>query len=74
MGRMSHEDRVEVRRFLDRVNEMQAELSEASLRLHAAVNVASAKELAIAAQRVWTVREESRKLFERMDTVRQDYL
>ncbi len=71
--RMDYEGCVKARRFLDQVNGMQAELSKACVRLHAAVNVASVKELSLAAQQVWAVQEESRRLFEQMNETRQDY-
>ena len=67
---MDHESCIKTRRFLERVNDMQHELAMASMQLHAAVNVGSAEELARAAEQVWTVREESRLLFEQMDDVR----
>lgn len=74
MERMDHEGCIKSRRFLDRVNEMQAELSKAAMSLHAAVNVCSAEQLALAAEQVWNIREESRRLFEQMDNARQSYL
>jgi len=68
------DSRIKTRRFLDRVNEMQSELSVASVKLHGAVNAGNVDDFCRAVQQVWSIREESRSLFEQMDDVRTDYV